>query len=1289
MKDISINSPLIEYENTSLDKLYVKVEALERLMLSNSPIINSSVTGGSIPGAPFISGVLDTATVDLSVSGGVLRADVIGGGSVTQVDRLGIGVPADLNDALIFSPFAGKRILVSQAGDVLHGLYGQPAPAGGTPWITQNARVQIAHGYASLRTGGYDTLGVTTPGTPGYVAGTPSGPILTDGPTVKVDRVQKQDNWTTIATGTLTNANRTITVTDASLFPTSSSEAVVGVFGAGESLGYTRSGNTLTFFPLWTATITGSYGPGTVVRENNKSKEGRTIFLGWDSAAITAVNRGDGPGISGLAGDQGDQSMVSGIAAGAAQHSEAFMRKDACAIVMLGSMYGKNHTAPGHGNSVAFAAYMEARLSSLDGTGSATAAEVQTTCWSTANVVQEAPYTGGHGKMMQFTLGTSIGNDPHWPRNIIGTSHTAAGAGKTRVYTQGNHGYGRFSPQVTISGITGLAAGENTAMNATHTIIATTGDGPSNNASNNNSWFDVNITTTSSIGTSASSGSFAAVGTAFSGASFSYSDSLGLLGGIGFLFRRSTGWNQFDVGIAVSATNNPIRNAVIRDDGASLYSLDIRGSHATAAISVANGAGDIIFGENNAWNTKLWVQPDVLSDNALVLRGAISQGAPLLVLLDHANTVMGTWGAGGNIGIGTSSLSNRINISTSTVPSGGIRFGDSATSTDNAFLYRVANGQLRLDKFLDIGTTTSTPSLLNFGSLGASSANLVVQDLQDGVEIESEVGSANSATRRWSLADGNSGICVGDPGDTRTPGPSFRMSRMSRLNATQIGDTLLTTEVNSCLTIFHEGRTAAWAPNNPQIVGIHVETLQRGLRNDASLGGSPDSLGISSRARVTGLATGLAIGAYFAAKRETDGFTTTERPGICGLELRLWNAHMADLPAWDGMSAGGDDGSSGGMGILLSGNPHTTALAGSGRYTATGNPRPDEMQNMGVGFIIGPKSIVRGSTNSNNLLTTTISSSDLSLTLNAAGNANYPTGGGLLYCQGELIRYTSKSGTTFTIPAGGRGAYGTTPAGHTAGQLVQATNLSKFEVGIGVAGDQGGGVWGSSFRDMGRSITSLDIRGNHTWAMKVIDSDVSTTVIPFGITGAGNIGASSTTDAFASGSKSGWVMGKDGGLDIYRTGATGGTLRMWVSTDTFVKFQYNFSTNKIEWGGGSAAVDIALGRTNANILDLNTAAFRLTATDGKGYIQLAEQSSAPNVSANNIRLYSKLTGVSELRARFGTNDIIVCRDSAAQQYSITGSPATSRSLDAASTLAQTVAVLSTIIQDLAARGLFI
>jgi hypothetical protein len=60
---------------------------------------------------------------------------------------------------------------------------------------------------------------------------------------------------------------------------------------------------------------------------------------------------------------------------------------------------------------------------------------------------------------------------------------------------------------------------------------------------------------------------------------------------------------QWDVGIAVLDSTfggaSPVISSTLRDDGSAAISIDVRGSHTTAAIKVANSSGKTVLGESN------------------------------------------------------------------------------------------------------------------------------------------------------------------------------------------------------------------------------------------------------------------------------------------------------------------------------------------------------------------------------------------------------------------------------------------------------------------------------------------------------------------------------------------------------------------------------------------------------------------------------------------------------------------------------------------------------------------
>lgn len=107
------------------------------------------------------------------------------------------------------------------------------------------------------------------------------------------------------------------------------------------------------------------------------------------------------------------------------------------------------------------------------------------------------------------------------------------------------------------------------------------------------------------------------------------SDSIGLLisaggstnkrGGAGIQFHHPNEWAQLDVGMVASSNNGgPIRSALVQDNSEALRSVQIKGKHSKAAISVAKEAGGVYIGAEERTlagaATLLEVRTDVEAD---------------------------------------------------------------------------------------------------------------------------------------------------------------------------------------------------------------------------------------------------------------------------------------------------------------------------------------------------------------------------------------------------------------------------------------------------------------------------------------------------------------------------------------------------------------------------------------------------------------------------------------------------------------------------------------------------
>jgi hypothetical protein len=115
----------------------------------------------------------------------------------------------------------------------------------------------------------------------------------------------------------------------------------------------------------------------------------------------------------------------------------------------------------------------------------------------------------------------------------------------------------------------------------------------------------------------------------------------------GIVFGKPSGRQSFDVGIGFT-TQNPVATTTIRDDGAAATSLAVNGTHATAAIAVAAGAGNVGIGVT-APTYKLTVQAESTTLPTFVVRRVASQTSNLLSLRDETNAEIISFGPSGHL----------------------------------------------------------------------------------------------------------------------------------------------------------------------------------------------------------------------------------------------------------------------------------------------------------------------------------------------------------------------------------------------------------------------------------------------------------------------------------------------------------------------------------------------------------------------------------------------------------------------------------------------------------------
>ncbi len=222
-----------------------------------------------------------------------------------------------------------------------------------------------------------------------------------------------------------------------------------------------------------------------------------------------------------------------------------------------------------------------------------------------------------------------------------------------------------------------------------------------------------------------------------------------ILGGSGILFYlNNPAINaQYDVGIGVTAGNSPIKNSTLRDDGASLRCIDIRGTHSTASIEVANGSGQVRIGSAAAWGpAAVVIKPTLPTDNALILMPQTSpstQSVSVFSIVDTSNAPAFSVSHTGRVGHGAAGTYAYLNFPTGSANYDGIRFGHSATSTDNVFVYQSAAGTISMDGKFVVAFSAATDQLL----VGVSSASTVKAVVKAGASTDNALRVMGAASQ--------------------------------------------------------------------------------------------------------------------------------------------------------------------------------------------------------------------------------------------------------------------------------------------------------------------------------------------------------------------------------------------------------------------------------------------------------------------------------------------------------------------------------------------------------------
>jgi len=313
----------------------------------------------------------------------------------------------------------------------------------------------------------------------------------------------------------------------------------------------------------------------------------------------------------------------------------------------------------------------------------------------------------------------------------------------------------------------------------------------------------------------------------------------GTMVGCGICFVRA-GKAAIDVGIGVPAFSTygdgrgAIRQALIRDDGQSLYSLYVGGSHAGAAIAVAPGAGPTILGGT----AQGYTNPSPNGPSQLEVWAAAANGS-LAVFGDQ----LGATAQG--IVVRNTSGSTRLGIAGS-----GATWGITGVVAGDAVVQAVTAGR----------------SLWLSGTAINCAGNLLVNGSGDSQSYY----AAAVTPQLVSLAKGTAAS------PDATLGPLLKVER-----TVSIAEAAVSGDGGEQLAAI-EGISVGTAACQTQPVGVYG-AAKTSSTDAGSVPAGNDACGVYGAGRVTGSGIGTGFGAFLNGRRDT----TTGR--ACGVEISCDN----------------------------------------------------------------------------------------------------------------------------------------------------------------------------------------------------------------------------------------------------------------------------------------------------------------------------------------------------------------------------------------------------------------
>lgn len=691
---------------------------------------------------------------------------------------------------------------------------------------------------------------------------------------------------------------------------------------------------------------------------------------------------------------------------------------------------------------------------------------------------------------------------------------------------------------------------------------------------------------------------------------------------------------QYLVGIGISS-QNPIQDQSFRDDGTAATSLQINGTHATAAIGTAVGAGNVGFG-TLAPTARLSLATSAMTDRVFddLLHGGDWTAGPVAERYEIRHGSVGTPTAGDAPTFRIISWANYTGLT-------------AASGTDNATLTVKARGSAT-------------------HKIQAQAASFVAQNLSSTTRSLGFEPDAQAVSGIGEILSGGTGRAIGGffYGKIQaSAGTGAQATGVEGASWNYLTDhSVLTSGTGAGSDSMGCWLLAAGGYRSAAAMQMGAETGSRwqcgiyvGFRSGATIieeatfrdFGQADR-SIEIRGEHATAAIGILAGSGYV------GIGTVSP--AAALDLGWASAGVASTVAADGILFGNDTNLYRSSASVLKSDDQIFAKSFALWGTA------------GAGFI--------------NL----VEQSSPPGTPGAAGTAH-------LYLEASgatsVVKLIDDAGVVVTLGAGGSGITTATDT-NTIDFTVTGTDITAVipttatpqiaTLGVGVAAGTAGSI-GVSNNAAGQSSTQGAFITS-TGRLNINQNSAQNAVIVYSADNTASLG---NAERFRVNQNA------DGSVRVgFRDGA-GTTNEIYkVVAANKITTSHSFEVANVLTVLGASTFTGALAAASGEMLIGSP--LKLTLTDSNGYLALLEQSSAPAAPANTAaRLYlDDSSGVTQFRMRGSANDRVLMRDVAMQSYTVTTSLTTftpDRTYDADTvTLAELSTVVATLISDLQSDG---